>query len=669
MASTLYFNSTPAAFELLEDWRQACEAKSYLPTDHVTLVHAVQRQQRLGNLTTAMLPSTYAAMSPLPNAIIEFGASERVPHKFQWERPEVTVAMTTCRRFDLFARTVTSFVAHVKDRDFIKRWLVMDDGSTNQDLERMRDLMRRQLQGNVTVQRNPGPKGHRHSVAALIEAITTPWTLWLEDDWEFIWPGHPIGEGLDIMTHDPKVAMYGFRHWRCGRVAYAKSGVPFIPHAYTRQSVTAGSDRHWPGLSLNPGLFRTEALRGLLPLADHEFEHRAGLKLISLGHTITHAAVQYVKHIGEGRSAYDLNGDTSRGQAKAAPAGKVCVVSSEARALARKIHVHHVTNYFINGGLERYLINLALATPEWTHTIEVNRQAHEHQVAKLPSNAKLLPTHGDVPKQTGLLALHNQTNYPVPVDTPTIRVWHGSPLATGYFNGPGLACSVNSHVTAELLKWKKVPDVPVLYPGLPLPPSRPRHLSSPIRIGMVASPRLEKLSFHLIPVLEALHRKGLQFEFRVLGFGGMAPVAQAFAHAKFPYQLLPATYDDDAKYRFLYELDLGYFCGRCEEGFGFALAEALATGLPCVAENRGGLRDQITHGENGLLVHGNCAVDALWYLAQDNEQRAKLGVAARKRAESAYSLDSFADRWVVAYTLAKTHGVLHSREPRQMVGA
>lgn len=72
------------------------------------------------------------------------------------------------------------------------------------------------------------------------------------------------------------------------------------------------------------------------------------------------------------------------------------------------------------------------------------------------------------------------------------------------------------------------------------------------------------------------------------------------------------------------------------EGWGVAAAEAQAGGLPVIATDHGGLRDQIIDGYNGFLIPegdwrqmGECMIQ----LARDPDLRERMGSAARHRIE------------------------------------
>jgi phosphatidylinositol alpha-1,6-mannosyltransferase len=88
--------------------------------------------------------------------------------------------------------------------------------------------------------------------------------------------------------------------------------------------------------------------------------------------------------------------------------------------------------------------------------------------------------------------------------------------------------------------------------------------------------------------------------------------------------------------------------GLEQEGFGIVFVEAAACGVPQVAGDSGGAADAVADGETGLIVRHpdrvGEAVEALRRLLDDDAERARMGAAARRRAETEFDYDVLATR-------------------------
>jgi glycosyltransferase involved in cell wall biosynthesis len=80
-----------------------------------------------------------------------------------------------------------------------------------------------------------------------------------------------------------------------------------------------------------------------------------------------------------------------------------------------------------------------------------------------------------------------------------------------------------------------------------------------------------------------------------------------------------------------------------EEGFGIALVEAMAAGLPVIGTTVGGILEIVEHGKTGLLVtpgDPHALADQIATLLRDTEERKRLGLAGWARVRNNFSQES-----------------------------
>jgi hypothetical protein len=76
------------------------------------------------------------------------------------------------------------------------------------------------------------------------------------------------------------------------------------------------------------------------------------------------------------------------------------------------------------------------------------------------------------------------------------------------------------------------------------------------------------------------------------------------------------------------------------EGLGSGALLAMSAGLPVVASDIGGLREVITHGENGFLVRDEAGIEAaVQALQSDRELARRIGAAARQTVMERFTVE------------------------------
>ena len=86
-----------------------------------------------------------------------------------------------------------------------------------------------------------------------------------------------------------------------------------------------------------------------------------------------------------------------------------------------------------------------------------------------------------------------------------------------------------------------------------------------------------------------------------------------------------------------------FVCSSQQEGFGIAIVEAMACGLPVVSTRCGGPESIISDGQNGLLVRNgdaNALANAVEMLCEDGRVRSQLGMRARANCQQRYSKEA-----------------------------
>jgi glycosyltransferase involved in cell wall biosynthesis len=89
-----------------------------------------------------------------------------------------------------------------------------------------------------------------------------------------------------------------------------------------------------------------------------------------------------------------------------------------------------------------------------------------------------------------------------------------------------------------------------------------------------------------------------------------------------------------------------------KEGLGVAALEAMASALPVVASDVGGLRETVENDRSGMVVppaDPKAIALAIGRLIESDQLRLRIGAAARERVMENYSMEKMAARTLALY--------------------
>lgn len=201
---------------------------------------------------------------------------------------------------------------------------------------------------------------------------------------------------------------------------------------------------------------------------------------------------------------------------------------------------------------------------------------------------------------------------------------------------------------AQLVEKYGIPEarISVIVNGIdldrfPLGPLSADHPGNPV-VLCVARMVPDKDLKTLLTAFEILLHRYPSAILRLVGDGPLQQEIRATARERIPhanFQWLPGRQDLLSLYH-----EAGLFVlSSIREGFPNVVMEAMACGLPVVATRVGGLEEVVEHGHTGLLVKPGeppALADAMVQLLQDQQKRADMGTAGRRRVEAHFSIEA-----------------------------
>jgi len=297
------------------------------------------------NLAEQVIFNAHFSIDSVADRYINYNSSlvHQIMKRKKKEFPLITFTITTCKRFDLFEKTINSFINCFLDIDLIDTYICIDDNSSEQDRFKMKKL----YPFFTFILKDEKNKGHSRSMNILRNIIKTPYVFHMEDDWKFIQKKKYLSECLDVLGSNDRIGQCLINKnyseteidikIKGGEYKTTLSGQRYYIHEYanTEEEIAAWKQKHikdvndslnsshcyyWPGFSFRPSLLRTHILQELGPFNETiaHFEMDYSYKYQSKKYISAFLETIYCLHTGRLTSerfekkvlnAYDLNNE------------------------------------------------------------------------------------------------------------------------------------------------------------------------------------------------------------------------------------------------------------------------------------------------------------------------------------------------------------------------
>jgi hypothetical protein len=296
-----------------------------LNEDYLNFVRKIYLQ------TNMFLPNHVDVINKITNKFISYYPDYDIgliKDKLSTKKEKVTVflSMTSCKRYDLFLRTVNSFLICCKDIHLIDYFFCVDDNSSNED----RKNMITNFSFFKYYLKKEDEKGHLNSMNIIwnkLNELKPKYWIHLEDDWEFIKPCNYIEKSINFLEKYRKDNIHQILfNKNYGEIidCYNLSGgermdEDFLLHVKDQPNLSGRNCSYWPHYSFRPSIVNADIILniGNFDSPNTFFEMDYAYKYNNMGFKSAFYNEITCIHIGrltseknstEKKNAYQLNG-------------------------------------------------------------------------------------------------------------------------------------------------------------------------------------------------------------------------------------------------------------------------------------------------------------------------------------------------------------------------
>ena len=275
--------------------------------------------------------------------------------------PLLTLSITTCKRFDLFEKTMNSILNCFEDIEKIDYWLCVDDNSSEEDRKKMKELYPFFTFYFKTMEE----KGHPQSMNIIRDKVTTPYLFHLEDDWKFFERKSYISEAMDVLSSNASIGQCLINKnyaeisrdvdVKGGTYQVTNQGVRYYIHEYCKNQNelqawvakygNCQSSNYWPHFSFRPSIMKTHIIKDLgeFDITKSHFEMDYAYRYVNKGYVSAFLEGIYCLHTGRLTSEKD---DATKLNAYAL--NNECQFYGKEEQMERKLKSRKIKTFVVN---------------------------------------------------------------------------------------------------------------------------------------------------------------------------------------------------------------------------------------------------------------------------------------------------------------------------------